>query len=234
MASNIKALGLALCALVLLSAATAMSAPAQIIHDFKAESVAEEEKEKKSIPFIVTGEQLATEAIKYEIGEGGFTLECSVEKLNGTQKSSSPASITVEPTHEGCNAGGTPVTVDNEGCRYFVDGATDANGHAQMHVECEAGSKTRITLTGCTIEIGEQTPGGGVHYTKSGSGKNREIFMQVTTSNIKYSLIGLLCGAIGGTGNDLSMRGTYTMAAYKDNGGKEGERIGLYTEETIK
>lgn len=233
MASSIKALGLALCALVVLSAATAMSAPAQIIHDFKAETVEEEEKEKKAIPFIVTGEQLPTDPIKYEIGEG-FKLECSGEKLNGTQKSSSPASITVEPTHEECSSGGTPVTVDNEGCRYFVDGATDATGHAQMHVECESGSKTRITLTGCTVEIGEQTPAGGVHYTKSGSGKNREIYTQVTTSNIKYSLVGFLCGAIGGNGSDLSMRGTYTMAAYKDNGGKEGERIGLYTEETIK
>ena len=222
MITKLKVLGSAFVVLCAVISAAAAPALAKRVHDFEA----------KSSPYIVTGEQRASEPIVWEIGKEHLPLECSVNMFNHTETANPTQSLTVEPTHEKCNFNGTPVTVDTAGCRYTFTGETDEVGHSPIHVECNAGTSIRVTVSGCTIEVGEQTPKGGVHYTNTP--ESGDFDAKVTAENIKYTLTGLACTLIGGNGSDLMMHGSYTVQAYEDNEKTEGKRINFSTKETVE
>lgn len=207
---------------VLATAASVMagSASAAVTHDFEAESS----------PYILTG-KTPGKATVFKFS-GGAEVVCEANGLNGTISSKSTTSITLQPTYGNCAMGGLAATIDTPCFNQFT-GETTAFEHGIVHIECPTESNVRITVNGCTVEIGSQTPEQGAHYTNTGSGKTRDVDFNVTMTNNKYSKLGVLCGLIGGLTGELSILGEYTVQAFEDSGGKEGSQIGFWTTPTI-
>jgi hypothetical protein len=189
-------------------------------------STHEFEVEGKPSSFVVTGQ---SGPVEFNFSKGNVTLGCTASSISKTVESKTlPAKeLTVEPTFSNCALSGAAATVDNP-CNYAFTGETDALGHARVHIECAGGSRMQLTLNGCTIAIGPQTPEEGVHYVNTGSGSNRDVDMQVTLKNVGYEEIGVLCALIGGLGGELTIRGTYTTTAYQDKEKTEGSQIGMW------
>lgn len=219
---RMKYLGTAMLAFAVLAGASAGAASAKVIHDFYTE---------KS-PAIITGAGLSGTSFKYAFGTKS-TMTCLTNKANGTIKESPTTELTVEFTHSNCTINETPATVDSTTCRYVFSGETDETEHGSMRLECSSGSKLKITASGCTIEIAEQTPGGGATYKETSVLNPKDIDLTVTGKEIIYSAVGLLCGSIVGNGKDLAINGIYTMSAYEDVNNTEGAAINFYTKSTV-
>lgn len=207
-----KYLGKALlCACALL--ATTASAASAATHDFEA-----------AAPYIITGTQTSeSEHIEYSFG-AKWTLKCGADKTEGTIEESSTTQLTLFPTHSECLLNTLSATVDSAGCNYIFSGKTDANGHGAVELECLAGSLLKVTVSGCTLEIGPQLFKKGASYQKTEGEGHKDIDVKLTTEAGIYKKAGFLCETIGGNGGDLSMRGSYTLKAYQDNKGVEGSQ----------
>jgi hypothetical protein len=218
---RMKALGVALLALTALACAGAGVASAKVVHDFTS---------TKS-PVILTGEQLPGSPIKFEFGSKSV-LTCGLNKLNGTQ--SLPSSkLTVEPTSSSCLLNEMAATVNYNGCREVFSGETGTFEHGSLLIECGFAKKIFVEVAGCRLEIGEQTIAEAVGYKETEWAGVKDVDVIFTASKGNYSKTGFLCGAIGGTGSDLGIFGTYTMQAYEDNAGKEGSPLSLTYETTV-
>jgi hypothetical protein len=218
-----KYLGIALLAVAALGGAGAGAASAVVIDDFT--SLAE--------PAIITGEQVPLKPIKYEFGPG-WPLTCVTSDANGTVEHMPTTRLTLEFRHESCTLGEMAATVDTTGCRYVFDGETQENKHGFVELECTAGSKMKVTVSGCTFEIAPQKlEKTGATYAETET-KPRDIDVTITNEGGLYSKVGLLCGLIGGNGSDLSTSGTYTLKAYVDEGGKEGAATNFQIQPTVK
>jgi|GEM_PF-6010189 len=207
---------------VAVASLTASPALATVTHDFEAEKY----------PYIVTGSVVKPPVFKFS---GGAEVTCTASALNGTiTERSSP--LTVEPTFGSCILGTLAATLDT-GCTTLFTGLTTASEHAAVHIECPLDTTARITVNGCTIEIGPQTPEGGARYTNTGSKvenpSTRDVDINVTMQSVSYVKTGALCPLISGLTGELSITGTYTVKAYADEGKKEGAQIGFWTEATI-
>jgi hypothetical protein len=220
MFGNLKRLGVIIGVLVTAMAGIASPATAQVTHDFEAEST----------PYILTGTSFGKEP-SFEFSSGAM-VSCSASGFNGTITSSPTQELTVQPTYENCTLSGVAATIDTP-CNNIFTGSTNAFEHATVHIECPVGNSVKITVNGCTILIGGQTPEQGAHYTNTGSGSSRDVDFKVTMKNAAYEKVGALCGLIAGLGGELSILGEYTMKAYKDVGGAEGGQTGFWTKATI-
>jgi hypothetical protein len=218
---RMKALGIALLALTALACVSAGVASARVVHDFTS---------TKS-PVILTGEQISGLPIKYEFGSKSV-LTCGLNKANGTQ--SLPSSkLTVELTSSSCLLNETPATVNYNGCREVFSGETGTFEHGSLSIECGFAQKILVEVTGCRLEIGEQTIAEAVGYKETEWLGVKDVDVILTAAKGTYTKTGLLCGSIGGTGSDLGIFGTYTMKAYEDNSGKEGSQLSLTYETTV-
>ena len=198
------------CALLAVTAGAASAAT----HDFEAKS-----------PSIITGTQTSeSEHIEYSFG-ASWTLKCGADKAEGTIKESPTTQLTLFPTHTECLLNTLAAVVDSAGCNYTFSGKTDANGHGAVELECLAGSVLKVTVSGCTLEIGPQLFKKGASYQITESGGRKDIDAKITTEAGIYKKSGFLCETIGGNGGDLSMRGSYTLKAYEDNNKVEGNQI---------
>lgn len=220
MLMRMKYLSLALIAVCGVASAGAAAASASITHDFEAETT----------PYIITGTAPGG-PITWKFTSGA-TMACAATGLNGTIEESPVQTIELQPTFENCSVGGLPAVVDTE-CKNVFTGATTANGHGIVHIVCPKELPVRVTVNGCTIEVKEQTPEQGTHYTNGGSGSSRDVDFKVTMTGVKYSTLGAACSLIAGLAGELSIVGTYTVKAYEDVGGAEGKQIGFWTKATI-
>lgn len=223
---RMKYLGLALLAFAAFACASAGAASATIVHDFQAGG---------SSTAVITGAQRSeSEAIKYEFGPK-WTLTCGASNVNGTVSGLPSSSLTLSFTHTKCLLNELAAVVDSEGCHYVFSGVTDAEGHGAVELECEPTKPLRVTVSGCTIEIGGQkfTEKGASYEETTENNGFKDMDVKVTTFLGTYKKSGILCETIAGTGADLSVRGTYTMTAYEDAGGGEGKQVNFTTKQTV-
>ncbi|MDX6635895.1 MAG: hypothetical protein QOF06_2098 [Solirubrobacterales bacterium] len=217
---KLRRLGAVLVVLTAVASTVASPAQAAVTHDFEAESS----------PYILTGATPGKEAVfKFS---SGAAVTCAANGLNGTVSSSPASSVTLQPTYGNCTLNELAATVDTP-CNTLFTGETTAFEHGTVHIECANEASVRITVNGCTIEIGSQTPEQGTHYTNTGFGKTRDVDFKVTMTNTKYTKIGAACSLIAGLAGELSILGEYTVKAYADKGGAEGEQIGFWTKATV-
>ncbi len=220
MTRTLKALGLSLFAVLAMGAIAVASASA---HEFHAENA----------PAIVEGDQIAGQPNIFEIGEneGGAKVECAGAHFAGTAANNPTPSITVHPTYTECKFGGNNAEVKTEGCNYVLHGATSAEGHGAVDVECEGTSKIKVIVPSlCTLEIGAQTPAKGVHYENGGAGSSRDVSVTATATGIHYAKKGLFCAFVGGNGEDGTYKGGVTAKGYLDNSGVKGAQQGIWVE----
>jgi hypothetical protein len=185
--------------------------------------------EAESSPYILTG--ASTTNHEYRFGKASV-MTCASSSLFGTISGKSLQSFTVQPTYNTCTLSGLAATVDSP-CSFEFTGATDSFEHGRTHIECEGTNAIRITISGCTVVIGEQSPEQGAHYKTTGSGKTTDVDLSVTMNNATYTTVGSFCGIVGGLGNDLSIIGSYTLRAYEDKEGTEGAQIAFSAKTTI-
>jgi hypothetical protein len=225
MIRNLKALGLALVAVLALGATMASSASAT---DFTTVDGA-------ATTATLTGTstnnvlKVTTPGTRNEVGK----FECTTSSFTATAEENS-STITATPTYTGrigvtphgetCSSSFGVVTVDMNGCDYVLSGET-ANEHggstfAEVWLECEPGKEIDITGA-CRFKIPAQTPTeGGVLYTNQEDGDFWDILVDVEMTGITatpvHSFACTIAHATHGWVGDYT--GTVTMKGYKDTG----------------
>ena len=198
MIRNLKTLGVALCAVLALTAVVASAASANYT--------------ASSYPTTGTGESaLGNDVFKTEAGN----VECK-SHFEGTLSASS-ASLTVKAKYTNCKAFGfLEATVNMGSCDYLFTNATgtgvlDQWTAKEIHVKCtEAGKPITISAGTCKATVGEQTTAGSVDLTNNTAAK--DVSVQATVTGVKYTVTedGFAC-PFGGTGAKTGA--TYTQGS---------------------
>jgi hypothetical protein len=206
MMRNLKALGLALFAVLALGALAVASA-----------SAAGEQFHADVEPSVLTGTNEGEGNHVFKAGEA--EVVCTTAKFAGTTSTKTTTSQNVHPTYSGCTFLGSAATVDTAGCNYVLSSEVGAGGVAPVEISCTGTNKIKVTGAGCTLSFGSQlTEGGATYKTLATTPKT-----VTSTSNTKatFTKSGLLCGAVTGT------VGTYTGSVitktYEDKGGPTNE-----------
>jgi len=207
---NLKILGLALVAMLAMSAVAASMASADT---FTAEKY----------PVTITGDQDGqTDVFTTTAG----TVSCKKATYVGTVAAASKeASAT--PTYSECTGLGFPVTIDTNGCSYkftMTDVVTDASTTARVDIVCPGTEEITVTAksgatTKCIIHIPPQTTLSHVELSNIGTGTTREITGNITISGIKYT-------HTAGTGVGACTGGSASNGSYAG-------RVRLTGEETV-
>jgi hypothetical protein len=220
MTRKLKVLGLALVAVLAMSAMMASAAQA-VEHTFESSSVNEKT--------ILTGSNTGKEV--FTVGLGEAEVSCTSSIFEGTVEGNKVKEVTVTPTYgkttkpSGCEdaVSKSEAIVHTNHCAYILHNVTDANGDAPVSIECSGTPKEEITVTlpalGVTIHVPEQTPAGGVHYTnlkEHGPGKKEAVTVKSTVSGIHYRCTGseVFCFFLNGV--DGTYKGDTDVTGYED------------------
>ena len=225
MRQTTKAAGLALIAVVALSA---MAAPAQ------ANNVT-----ASKYPVILTGIDDNTEhgkLVKLTIGNGARSIECTVDTLEATLTAETTA-ITTTPTYDECFANTDtkiPATVTMNGCDYTLEATSKTTG--QVTIKCPEGKQIEVHLYEnatkhaenkplCTYDIKPQGPLSSIGIDTNNVGTATEdLTLTLKIEKIQtLSTIGsaIVCGIASGTTGNSSLSGSYTATGETDNAAKE-------------
>ncbi|HEX2393163.1 MAG TPA: hypothetical protein VHI77_09620 [Solirubrobacterales bacterium] len=230
MKGKLRALGLALVALLALGALVAQSAQA-VEHTFHSEV-------ERTV--LTGGYDPANESKPDEFHIGTATFICTSTKFEGTTVGKTNDQVTLTPTYgsttkpSGCEAKGTgiEVLVHTNHCAYVFESDTvltagTTEEHAPLEIECSGASENEITLTmpsiGVEIHIPAQnTIKDGVTYTNIGEGSKREITAHVTAKGIHGECTGANCFLVGTWKfTNATYEGTETIAGFKDEAAGE-------------
>jgi hypothetical protein len=222
MIRNLKALGLALCAVFMFGAISVSAASAT--NDVITSPIGDT---------FVTGTQVGTAAQNFfgTKWEPAATTTCgNATTYSGTFSGSPVSSVEVTPEYRNCLVGPVPATVHDEGCKFVLTGTTDAstdtsnvaNGEeATVKLNCSHTGQIRITApAGCIITFKDTSGANTVNQTLLGVTYNNElndIKATVTVDKIHYTS-NLACQSIGitATDNDGFLTTTVTVKGYED------------------
>lgn len=187
---KIKTLGVAVVAVLAMSAVVASAAQASHFTATK-------------YPAIITGEQEEKGAgIEnfFEVNAGKVAkTECEIAKFKGTLAAASET-LSMAPTYEKCSTTlGTAATIDTEGCTYLfhagavIAGTGEDSWSGTVDIVCPAGKKIKVTAPsgaiGCTIEIGSQNGLGAITYTNITTAKPEDVTVDVNVEKIAYNVV---------------------------------------------
>jgi len=203
MSRNLKILGLALMAIIAMSAVVVSLA-----------SAAEVEFKLESSPTVLTGTQEGSGDVFHTMG-GNVT--CGKATYEGSVTGTSSPEAEVEPTYGNCTAFGfinVPIHINE--CRYRFTSGEEKGGNFEGSLDsvCPEGKAIEITSPGCRVTVGTQTPTGGtITYTNIGTGAAREIRLDVALTGIHYieDENGGGCSSAGVTTTDGTYNGHVTV-----------------------
>jgi hypothetical protein len=197
MIRNFKALGLAVVAVLAMSAFVASAAQAA--------------------PVVTTTGNVGVHGTGESIGEkftvDGVTTECKTSHYTGTSTAGS-STLTLVPTYTGCTLAGTGLTVHvtTTGCGYLfhLQNKSGTTYNSKVDVECGASPiKIEGTGTSCVATVGAQAGLSNVTATNDAS----DVTIKPNVSGITATVTsdGFLC-PFNGTG--VKTGGTYTATGY--------------------
>jgi hypothetical protein len=234
MIRNLKALGLALCAVFAFGAlaASAASAANDVFTSGSGGNT------------FLTGEQVgglkATPPNVFGAKSSAGTIECEKVKYVGSYTGATASEVELTPTYEKCKSGVAGATVTDNGCKFVLTGTTDAftdtNGNptgkedATVSLNCNHTGSITATLPGsCVITFSDTHPAGspvnqnllGVKYdneVESAGNKKWDIKATVTVDKITYTS-NSNCTALGFTATDSDgfLTTGVTVKAYEDS-----------------
>jgi hypothetical protein len=186
MIRNLKALGLALVAVLAMSSLVASAASANPFW-FKSDGAV-------GSTTTLTGSQIGQDV--FEVDGGKIT--CSTATYSGSQVGNTATTITINPTYAGCIAFGTfPATVTMNSCRYVFHTDTKTAGtQYDVITTIECNGTDEITVTAktaagqvkCVIHVPAQNLGTGLMVTNATKGNGvKDVTADVAFTNIKYS-----------------------------------------------
>jgi hypothetical protein len=209
MIRHLKVLGLALVALLAMSA-LASTASAQF------------ESEAENTNLTVSSNQMQ----KFAPSEGSTAVECTTIKVTGTQSGKDNTTVTITPAYSNCETFlGAATSVNTNGCKYvfhLAKGSTTGTAD----VECETGKVIEITVGSiCKYTIGTQTGLSSVSFKNTGSGTTREVIVEPTVKGLTSTRTtnDFFCPAAGSTG-------TYIGSATITGESAEGAHIGIFVD----
>lgn len=219
MIRNLKALGLAVVAVLSMSAFVASAAQAEATTDkFKAET--------GNYPVSFHGSSAAgNEVFTTEAGK----VECASSYTGSAGEAAQ--TVTSHPVYTGCKAFGfLEATVNTTGCDYTFNLTTKIETDkyvAHVDVHCESGKSIVITAATCEVNVGSHTgyTDVGIEVMTPASG-HKDLTIDATVSGITYTVVkdGFGC-PFNGTG--AKNGGTYeTGSPVTVTGTGEGLTIG--------
>jgi hypothetical protein len=184
MIRNLKALGLALVAVLAMSVMAASAAQGAA---FKSEA---------GTTFL-SGSQVTENVFTTAAGK----VKCKKATFSGEVTGTSVTELTIIPLYEECTAFGQSAKVTMEGCDYDFDVTTATTGHVKITCPPEKHITVHVTSGNCSLTIFGQTPGvPTVDFTNQGGpGNTRDVLVTSTVSQIEYTVDGpgTICGTAG-------------------------------------
>lgn len=200
MTRKFKVIGLALVAVLAMSAVVASSASAT---EFTA----------ASYPVALSGSQPEGALHEFEVGSGN--VKCTTATFTGTG-SAATTTQTITPHYTGCTAFGLSATVTLNGCDYlFHSQASGLNG--TVDIVCSGSNEIKIDTAGglCDTHVKPQTGLGGITFANNGN--HIDVTAKVTT--IHAVVTGkFLCPVTTSTKTYTDSKYTGTVTLKGDNG----------------
>jgi hypothetical protein len=220
MIRNLKVLGLALVAVLALSASVASSAFAI---EFHSDSLSG----NTWLTGVSTGSHVTDAA--------GSTITCKKATVSGTQSGKTAASVDLNISYGECTVAigefNLAATVNMGGCQYSFN----ANGEVGVvNATGKTCSTEQITyrvsnfLGECDVKIGPQTGLKSVKYGGSTTVANGTIGVSVNITNIKGTSTGNLCSTTGEFTNGQYTSGPVTVSGFTDNSGAENAQTPIW------
>lgn len=220
MRRNFKTSGMVLAALAIM-ALTASAAQGSMFKSTSYPSLLTVETEEQHVF------KLATKEIACKVPISTLTASAAAE------------TITLIPTYEECDVKGSSLTASVRGfaagkCTWLLR----ATGEL-VNLECAAGNQVEVEIEFCNFTLPTQKNLGTAIYTNKGANPKEEITIDESVKELKYTVDNIFACefylngtgyAVGKTYQDGKYTGTNTVKAYKDEGGKEGEQIGVFWE----
>jgi hypothetical protein len=238
MTRKIKALGLSLVAVAVMSMAAAAS-----VHAFEMHVTS-------SSTSVITGQQTQQFVLTTSAG----TVVCTTANFEGRVVGQGGQQITnqhstLTPTLSGCTAFGLAATVKPNGCKFTITnknagGSTTAKTGYVDIAGCTAGKTLEVNagFGGCIFTAGEQANVSHVVFSnETKEGIPHDVLASVTLTGIAYEFHGGLCGHPttvvtnnGSTNGQATIR-TYVEAAtsqvtehgHQFNKSQEGQQVGI-------
>lgn len=221
---KIKAFGMALFAVLAMSAIASQGASA---HQFTSEAA--------STVLTATNEGNHTFSIT---GTKTVAVNCSIATATGTQSGASVDTVTLHPSYASCSSIADPaIEVETAGCNYLFDSDTTqatshstSSEHATVSVDCETSSSSNnhphefhFVASGCTADIGATHPANTVVNQSLHGVRFANLASHASTGK----------GAVTVAGTVSTVVTTTTGAPCSLLGVKEGTYSGTYTGNSI-
>jgi hypothetical protein len=205
MTRKFKALGLALFAVLAMSALSASAASAGEFHSEAAHT-------------ILSGSQLGEDIFTVTAG----TVKCKEATYSGTQSSATATTVTVKPTYTECTAFTfVNTTIDTNGCEYEFSG----DDNKVNIVNCT--SALTVTAFNCYVTVGNQKGLESVTYTNEGKTTSRDVKVKVGINNVTYTQESK---SFPGCSNGTMNNGSYTGEATVRGFNTENVQVGVWRE----
>jgi hypothetical protein len=222
MTHRYKALGLALVAVLTISAVVASTASAVEFYS------------EKEATFL-SGDQVTKNVFTTTNG----SVKCNVAKFTGTQIGTFVAAnkftikeVLLVPRYEGCTAFGqsAEVTVP-AGCLSQATAPSSATT-GLIRATCSSSPvKVNVPSANCALTLATQKTEFNTDYTAGGAGSTRDILITATSSGIEYTVDGpgIFCGSIGLHVDEVNNTyiGTTTEKGFVSPGGAQ---VGIWIE----
>jgi hypothetical protein len=203
---KLKALGLALVAVLAMGAFSASAASAG---DFHSESATDT---------VIKGSQEGTDVFTVNAG----TVKCNEATYAGVQAGATATQVKVNPSYSECTAFGfVSTTIHSKQCTYEFSG--DNNN---VVIDCPTNEPITVTAFNCWVTVDDQTIG-GISYTNKGAGTSRDVHVHVTSSGIKYTQHSK---SFPGCSSGTFTNGTYTGTATVQGFTTGGTQVGVWRE----
>lgn len=173
-----KVIGLALVAVLALSAVVATAAMAEKYHAEEA-------------PVKVIGTQLEAHVFKAQAG----TISCTKASFSGESLATAVAELNIKASYSGCTfLGVVGVPVEMGACTYqFLEPVGKKSKVSVVGTECTLTQKPiKFTAAGCTVKIAKQANLGTLEYVNKGTGSGRTVEVIPNVTGITYTQSGCL------------------------------------------
>ena len=212
MIRNIKVLGLAIAAVLALSAVAAGSASAAAFHSSES-------------PTIITGTQTGN----HVFDAASDTISCTGATFKGTVTGTEVQSIQTEAAYTGCSFFGVAVSVNMNGCQYEFN----ANGEVAVINKPSRNCSTEpITFkasflgVSCTIKVGPQVELKSATYDSTEKEEtNGTVTVTPAVNGIAYTQEG---GGCGSHNEGRYTSGTTLVKGFADSSGTEGAQHAIW------
>ncbi len=171
-------------------------------------------------PAHFEAEKLGT-AIEVEPESGFLILRAGVDVTCGktylNARTASTASLKLNAYFEECTWDSAAATVKMNSCYYVLNVTTPGPSFGgSFGLGCEkAGDAMEVSISGCTVKVEAQTPGGSLSYANFGSGSSRYVVSVGSASEVHYTKIGGIGCLFAGNGKNGSFGGGVSLVGYQ-------------------